>query len=216
MSKARNRILRVAKNYLEDGGTLAIQIQDICKQAEVSRTTFYREFQNANEVVATLAINRWRHSLQRMVVKYRLMEPSVEQWKLFLLEFSQQSQGESSYLERGDGMIKVIEVLYRKDSHYLQQLTEILEPCIQQAQREGLIRGYLEPVFIVDWLMRQIWGVSSVPFPGPKEEQSLSTYLKDFVYPTLFTTSSKQGESEEIISKIDRLAQTLDRIERRI
>jgi len=216
MTSVRDRILRVARNSMAGGHTLNTQVQEICRQARVSRTSFYREFRNLNDVVAALAILRWRRVLERLVASHQQGEASRAGFRAFVLDLLANSQGESAYLDGGEGMHQVLEAMYSDTASYLDPLTGVLIPFVKSWQQQGVVRSDVPAACLTDYLMRQIWSLTSVPFPVQGVDQDLTTYLDCFVLPVVFAPVGQDRSDSQVLNKLDTLAQTLQRIEHRL
>ena len=214
MATVRERILHVAQIAIENGQFDGTQVQMLCEQAKVSRTSFYREFRNVDDVIATLAISRWRRSLEKMIGKFQESQPDQEGWRLFFLEWASKSQGESEQLSAGGGVIQIVRLMYQGDGRYLTEITDVLNPVFEQGQSAGIIRTDVRPEYLSDWLLRQIWSLTSIPFPVCHTQQQLEQYFDSFIFPTLMSPTSVDNEGQILLlSKVSAMEQAIARIE---
>jgi AcrR family transcriptional regulator len=210
MSKVRERILKAATDLR--AGLKSAQVQTICESAGVSRTSFYREFRNADDVVATLAIQHWTQSMAS-VVQTALALPPQERWIEFMYMLAMRSNKQPTIINN-ENIIHVISLMYRDDGAHLDEIIEVMRPLIEKGQQEGTVRTDIGVAQIADWLLRQSWAQTSVPFVGGDVEQQYRQYVKLFILPALSTTN--QEPVKQVISEIDKLAQALERIEARL
>ena len=106
--------------------------------------------------------------------------------------------------------------MYRDENLYLKQLTDVLGPFVQRGQQRGFLRTGVRPEVLCDWLMRQIWSLTSVPFPAQYAHQNIVEYLDNFICPVFLCQKSDSQVQSDLLARMDAVTQTLRRIEDQI
>lgn len=219
MTALRERILKAAKQQFRHAGGRGLRVHDICESAGVSRTSFYREFRNTDDVVAALAVRRWSQALGEALAHAKMRDSAAERWSSFIFDMARRTAAEPEQFAAGDGMIHVIGLMYRDDGAHLREIIDVIRPCIEASQREGTIRTDVSIEDIADWLLRQIWSLASVPFPSqPGAEDAdaqLHRHIQHFILPGLLRPQHDAVLPQQVLAEIDKLGQALRRIEER-
>lgn len=63
-SKSYRLILETAKPLFWKFGVKRVSVEEICKEASISKMTFYRNFKNKNEVIEKIMIELFEHGLK--------------------------------------------------------------------------------------------------------------------------------------------------------
>jgi hypothetical protein len=163
--------------------------------------------------VATLAVRRWKQTLAEVIDAVMALPTPVERWSRFIFDMARRSAEEPGLFIGGDSLIPIIELMYHDNGALLQEIVEVMRPCIESSQRAGMVRTDAGVAEIADWLLRQIWSLSSVPFPGGDADGQMWRHIECFVLPGLLKTT---GASGQVLAEVQKLSQALQRIEKQI
>jgi AcrR family transcriptional regulator len=164
-----NQILTTSKELFWKYGIKRVTIEEICREAGVSKMTFYKHLKNKNELVKQII----DHTLGKAMVKYReIMEqdiPFTEKVRQTIaLKMEQTEEMSNDFFE--DYFLHADPEL----SDYLnkqasESIGQIMKDYIQ-AQKKGEIRNDIRPEFILYFLNHMT--------EMAKDEQLLALYKK--------------------------------------
>ncbi len=152
-SPKRRQILSTGKDLFWKYGFKRVSIEEICKEAEVSKMTFYKYFSNKMDLVKILV----DEILQESMIKYRKIMSSDRPYPekvLGMIELKREqthtmsSEFFKDYLQSGDP--ELIAHLKRVSDENLQ----IFMDDFRKAQEKGEIRKDLKVEFIIAVLNR--------------------------------------------------------------
>jgi len=147
-SKSQIILLKTAKNLFWKHGIRRVTVEEICKEAGVSKMTFYRNFKNKDELVEVMIAQLQGEGLEAY---YKIMNenlPFDEKIKQ-LIQFK---------YERSKGISKeFLKDIYQSDNPEMLKLLENAQQKAQKtiikdfkkAQKEGTIRADLKMEFII-------------------------------------------------------------------
>jgi len=182
-SKSKIILLKTAKNLFWKHGIRRVTVEEICKEAGVSKMTFYRNFKNKDELVEAIIeqlLNEGQDAYDRIMNQDIPFHEKVEQ----LIQFKhKQVKGVSKefikdiYQSDNPKMVKQLEMGQQK-------MLKIMIKDFKKAQKEGAIRADLKMDFIVYMLndinnkvmdpqLRKIY---------PSEEKLIMELIRYFFY----------------------------------
>ncbi len=147
-SKSKVILLKTAKNLFWKHGIRRVTVEEICKEAGVSKMTFYRNFKNKDELVEAM-IEQLRSEGQEGYDRIMNQEISFHQKIEQLIQFK---------YERSKGISKeFLKDIYQSDNPEMLKLLENAQQKAQKtmikdfkkAQKEGAIRADLKMEFII-------------------------------------------------------------------
>ena len=147
-SKSQIILLKTAKNLFWKHGIRRVTVEEICKEAGVSKMTFYRNFKNKDELVEAIIEqlrSEGQESYDRIMSRKIPFNEKIEQ----LIQFK---------YERSKGISKeFLKDIYQSDNPEMLKLLENAQQKAQKtiikdfkkAQKEGAIRADLKMEFII-------------------------------------------------------------------
>ncbi len=147
-SKSQTILLKTAKNLFWKHGIRRVTVEEICKEAGMSKMTFYRNFKNKDELVEAI-IEQLRSEGQKGYDRIMNQEISFHQKIEQLIQFK---------YERSKGISKeFLKDIYQSDNPEMLKLLENAQQKAQKtmikdfkkAQKEGAIRTDLKMEFII-------------------------------------------------------------------
>lgn len=212
MATVRDRILASAAHCFQTRGAKQTRVQDICEQAAASRTSFYREFRNVDDVLANIAMQRWSDMLAHTVSKVEKISDAQQRWSNLIDHLAAVLREQPELKDQSDTLMHTISLMYTNDNHHLCEMGEIIRPLIERDQRNGVLRSDLSLLHIVDWLFRQAWALSSVPLPDKQPEALRSYYIDQFILPGLLQQQDnleKDVSQKKVLQRLDVLEKTI-------
>ena len=185
-----------------------ISIDDIALEANVSRTTIYRKFENKQAIVLAFLIQRarlrLRESLEVMSGSLDIFE-SMEAAFVHTVQRISASPGSASLFESGANKygLELMRPIVKKF------LASSIDPMLGAAQAAGELRKDLTVEEICDWLLRSFMDfVANAPW----EDEQLKDQLRKFIFPALRPQGdggkkkrkSKKYSVEERLSRIEK------------
>jgi len=182
-NKSYNYIFESAKALFWKFGISRVTVEEICREAKVSKMTFYRIFNNKNEVAEKILIDTFDANIK----KYRnIMEQPGH--------FSQKIQQLVLLKQEGTADIseEFIRDIFLKDEGGLKKLIEDYKKVsydyfvcdIKEAQSNGEIRKDIKVEFIVYMLnfMSQIFFDEHIKAMYPDSHDAIMEITKFFFY----------------------------------
>ena len=143
-------VLQAARSLFWKHGIRRITIQEICRRAGVSKTTFYKHFANKQELVKVMLKSESRAAMERY---RRIMDQDIS-YKEKVKHMIRLKQEQTHQLSRE--FMRDMRQWDPEMERFFQQLIQsnmaVLLQDFTQAQREGHIRKDISPAFILYFL----------------------------------------------------------------
>jgi AcrR family transcriptional regulator len=151
----RKSLIHTAKDLFFKYGIKRVTIEEICKEANVSKMTFYKHFKNKNELVKTMIIQITDEALEK---NRKLMdsdipfEEKVRQTIQMKLEGTDQMSQEfmSDYLREAEP--EMHDFLHKRT----QEIYGLIITDYEKAQKKGEIRQDIKIEFIL-WYLNKMF-----------------------------------------------------------
>ena len=165
----RNRILDAAMHCYRARGVVATTIDDIARQASISRRTVYRYFANKQAVILAVVESQaliFFGELEQAMRRYRRNFPAfLKRAMLYTIEHGPQAPAHQ--LLMGNESNAAIAAHSYIDSQVIRQAwAELLGPPFAAARQAGTIRGDIDLGQLVGWSQRLM--MSYILFPTDK------------------------------------------------
>ena len=204
------KILIAAAARIRRVGIKATRIQDICDDAGVARTSFYREFRNIDDVTSVVTIMESQKFIADTLTSLKDAEYTLDYWREFMrliTSFTISPIDDVSNQQRLD----IIDVAYRNGAILLNRLLGSLRPHIEASQRAGTLRGDLEADVIGEWMLRQAYALNAIPFIGPDAAEQRLARIDQFIMPAL--SAPRTSRDAELHNDIREILQGTKRLE---
>jgi len=144
----REQLLTAAKALFWKHGMRRVSIEEICKEAGISRMTFYKHFRDKDSIVLTILEALAKEGLERYRVIMKSDRPFPEKVKA-LIQFKSEEADSLSHefyhdIHQHAGPA-VVALLDRMDRDSIR----LFEKDIVQAQKQGHLRAGIHPKFFV-------------------------------------------------------------------
>jgi AcrR family transcriptional regulator len=142
-SKKRAQIIRTAANLFSRFGARRVTVEEVCREAQVSKMTFYKYFPNKKELVRTIRDDwveegfRKFDEIKALSIPYPEKINLMTRWKV---EFTARVNAE--FIRE---LVSIDEVMDTVKRRYLNNIV--------QAQKEGEIRSDIHPEFL--WMVTE-------------------------------------------------------------
>ena len=144
----RAQLLTAAKALIWKHGMRRVSIEEICKEAGVSRMTFYKHFRDKDSIVLTILEALEKEGLERYRTIMKSELPFPDKVKALIRFKSEQADSLSHEfyhdIHQHAGPA-VVELLDRMDRDSIR----LFEKDIVQAQKQGHLRAGIHPKFFV-------------------------------------------------------------------
>lgn len=193
----RRTILDSAVTLYLNQGAENTTVSAIIKRARVSRTTFYRYFKDADDVL-NQAVTR---DFQGLMTDFE-----TQQYEHASLE--EQIVEDITWFVRQLRRRPALKLLFANNSRQLyERIDESLAACFNaalacsrstydRAQRMGRLREGITLHRYVEWCMFVVMSLQTVNFTFASNEFRLREMVKDFVVPSLIVDASESGSPE--------------------
>jgi AcrR family transcriptional regulator len=149
----RDKLLSTAQSLFMKHGTRRISIEEICREADVSKMTFYKHFKDKNELIRSILLQQFESSMSR----YRAILASPVTYPEKIKAIIDLKMEQSEYLGH-----EFIHDLYRNADPEIAALvgdlmrkhTDIWMADFADAQAAGDIRSEIRPEFILYFMDR--------------------------------------------------------------
>lgn len=179
----RGRILDAAKHCYASQGIAGTTLDDIALEANITRRTVYRYFDNKQAIIQAVVDEQALDFLQHMKTEVEdssLDFPNqLQRYIVFLVEHGQQAPGYQLLL--GKKNIAVTGQYYLASKETYKLLGGLIRKPFQQALERKEIRRDLDFDELMAWIGRVVFSYIQVPVIG----EALEKQVADFVIPSI-------------------------------
>jgi AcrR family transcriptional regulator len=183
---ARERLLDAAEECFSQFGSSKTSIEDVARQAKVSRSTVYRYFEGRNELLAaaymrenaaifdrvkTLMAERGTFAERVVRVTVRAIN-ALRSGRFFPTLFS------------SDGALMSSQAIIASKMFY-EAGHATMQPFFEEAQSRGELPADLGLEDFIEWHLRLIFSFAMFDSPAPRDQVSLTRLLETFIAPPL-------------------------------
>lgn len=147
----KETIHKAAKKLFSQFGIKKVTVEEICREAQTSKMTFYRHFPNKTELVIEIlsritqeATHWFEGVMQSEMTTFEKIQAFIEEDTRISEELGQAFVFD--YLDDAEIVRKVLEDMHRK-------AFEIFEAFVEEGKAKGVIRKEVKPAFVM-----QMWG----------------------------------------------------------
>ena len=185
-TSGRERILDAAESCLARFGLAKTTIEDVAREAQLSRATLYRQFGNRDGLllaVATRDAERTASAAELFLQDFEDVGSWIVEGMLFCLREIPKRPVLSQFLAPQE--FGVASRLILTSERMLDIGNEILRPMFEPARREGLLQEKLELDSLMEWVLRILMSYLAVPGPSTRTEEDLRQLLRGMLLPAV-------------------------------
>ena len=186
---ARDRLLDAAEACFERSGISKTTVEDIAKQASVSRATVYRYFAGRDAVVSGVILRATERYLDRVRGRVEA-QPDLGSSILEFVEVTIRAAHRDetiALLFKSDDSLNSVGIIQGTSVALFEMVAEFLRPLFvahSSQHRPGL------PIDdATEWILRCILSLLTVGGPKRRSRDGLDTYLRRFLLPPIIAES---------------------------
>lgn len=183
---ARERLLDAAEECFARFGPSRTSIEDVARQAKVSRSTVYRYFEGRNELLAAAYMRQNAAVFDR--VKILMAEPGTFAERVVRVTVRAINALRSGrffpMLFNSDGALMSSQAIIASKMFY-EAGRATMQPFFEEAQSRGELPPDLDLEDFIEWHLRLIFSFAMFDSPTPRDQSSLSRLLETFIAPPL-------------------------------
>jgi AcrR family transcriptional regulator len=183
---AREKLLDAAEECFTRFGLSRTSIEDVAREAKVSRSTVYRYFEGRNELVAAAYMRESAEVFER--VKVLMGEDGTFADRVVRVTVrainALRSGRHFPMLFNSDGALLSSQAIIASKMFY-EAGHAAMQPFFEDAQSRGELPVGLDLDDFIEWHLRLVFSFAMFDSPMPRDQQSLSRLLKTFIAPAL-------------------------------
>ena len=183
---ARERLLDAAEECFSQFGASKTSIEDVARQAKVSRSTVYRYFEGRNELLAAAYMRENAAVFDR--VKVLMAEPGTFAERVVRVTVrainAMRSGRYFPMLFNFDGALLSSQAIIASKLFY-EAGCDTMRPFFEEAQTREEVSGGLDLEDFIEWHLRLIFSFAMFDSPTPRDQSSLTHLLETFIAPPL-------------------------------
>lgn len=189
---ARQRLLDAAEECFARFGPSRTSIEDVARQAKVSRSTVYRYFEGRDELLAAAYMRENAAVFDRVKVLMAEKGSFAERVVSVTVRAinALRSGGYFPTLFDADGVLMSSQAIIASRMFYdAGQAT--MRPFFEEAQSRGEVPADLDLADFIEWHLRLIFSFTMFDSPAPRDTASLTRLLRTFIAPALTERSRR-------------------------
>lgn len=183
---ARERLLDAAQECFNRFGPNRTSIEDVARQAKVSRSTVYRYFEGRNELLAAAYMRENAAVFER--VKILMAEQGTFAERVVRVTVRAINALRSGryfpMLFNSDGALMSSQAIIASKLFY-EAGHATMQPFFEEARDRGELPADLDLDDFIEWHLRLVFSFAMFDSPAPRDQASLSRLLETFIVPPL-------------------------------
>ncbi|BCP14272.1 TetR/AcrR family transcriptional regulator [Mycobacterium paraintracellulare] len=193
---ARERLLDAAEECFNRLGASRTSIEDVARQAKVSRSTVYRYFEGRNELLAAAYMRQNTAVFER--VKILMAEQGTFAERVVRVTVRAINALRSGrffpMLFNSDGALMSSQAIIASKMFY-EAGRATMQPFFEEARSRGEIPVDLDLEDFIEWHLRLIFSFAMFDSPAPRDQASLTHLLETFIAPPFNARPDHRGRS---------------------
>lgn len=193
---ARERLLDAVEECFSRFGPSRTSIEDVARQAKVSRSTVYRYFEGRDDLVVAAYMRQSAAIFDR--VKVLMAESGTFADRVVRVTVRAINALRSGRyfptLFNSDGALMSSQAIIASKMFY-EAGQATMRPFFEEAQSRGEIPAALDLEDFIEWHLRLIFSFAMFDSPAPRDQTSLNRLLEAFIAPPLTARPANHGPS---------------------
>lgn len=201
----RDRILEAASVCFSRLGLQGTRVEDILKEAGISRATFYRHFDNTDAVLMRLTVRAARDMMSLAVsTSIKTESDKVRRVARVIAEMAARPFDPPilALVSESSDMLRLSNLVMLSPEH-MAALTEPLVPLLADGVTSGALRGDLGMDRMVEWLTRNSTSIRHRLPPWARTVAEIEEYVMEFVMPALLP--ARPQDVRAVVDRLDRI-----------
>ncbi len=187
---ARDRLLDAAESCFGRFGISKTTVEDVAKEASVSRATIYRYFAGRDAVVSGVILRETERYLERVRPRVE-SQPDLASAILEFVEVTLRAAVRDEtvgLLFTSDDGLNSVGIIQGASVALFEMVCEFLRPIFENRSDEHLPGLSIEDAS--EWILRAILSLLTVRGPKRRSAEGLDTYLRRFLLPAILRPTS--------------------------
>jgi AcrR family transcriptional regulator len=192
---ARTRLVDAAETCIDRKGLARTTVEDVAREAEVSRATIYRYFGNRDELILRVLLRDLERSTDRDLPEFYDGVTDAE-------GFARATVDTAAYLVSSIRHSPKLQLLLQRETAgfnaaiagaseaLFREWTDDISPFLAAAQQAGRLRHDVGPEVIAEWILRAILSLLMIEGPRVHSEDEERRLLETFLAPALLPSAA--------------------------
>jgi AcrR family transcriptional regulator len=198
---ARDRLVAAAETCVDRYGLAKTTLEDVAREAEVSRATVYRYFANRDELMLEVLLRDLERSREHELDEFfeDATDPAsfgraLVDAAAYLLDAIRNSPKLQLLLQReGPNFTSTIS---GASAALFGQWIDDVAPYLADAQRAGLLRADLDAAETAEWILRVILSLLTIEAPRRHSAEEERRLMTTFVIPSLLPVGALEPSAD--------------------
>lgn len=184
--RARERLLNAAEVCFERYGLRRTTIDDVAREAKVSRSTVYRYFEGRGDLIAGAYLRESQEVNDKVKALMSKPGPFADRLvKAMLRSITSMQSGKYLPLMLTPEWALLASKAITASQAFFDQCAETMTPFIEQAKVSGELRADIAVEDFIEWTLRIIFSFAMIESPVKRDAKSLRLLLEDLFIPAL-------------------------------
>ena len=183
---ARERLLNAAETCFERFGLRRTTIDDVAREAKVSRSTVYRYFDGRGDLIVGAYMRESEAVNEKVKALMRQPGPFPERVvKAMMRSIDAIRAGKYLPLMLSPEGAQLATKAVTASSAFYESSRETMGPFLEQAKRDGEVREDLELDDFIEWTLRLIFSFATFDSAKQRDAKNLEKFIAAFLTPSL-------------------------------
>lgn len=188
---AEEKLIEAARACYKQLGVNKTKVEDVARQAKVSRSTVYRYFKNRDEILTGVVVHDALQISSMMMQQLGHIECFGEFITEAILLSLREAPKSPAYQLLIAAETKTINRLCISSQEFAVMISDLLVVNYERARANGELREGIKLPHLVEWLARVLMSYLTTPSPLLKSEADIRQLLETFLLPAIVKPTPK-------------------------
>lgn len=188
---AEEKLIAAARSCYKKLGVTNTKVEDVARQAKVSRSTVYRYFKNRDEILTGVVIHDALQISRMMMEQLGHIDCFGEFITEAILLSLREAPKSPAYQLLIAAETKTINRLCISSQEFAAMITDLLIRNYERAQANGELRDGIQLPHLVEWLARVLMSYLTTPSPLLQNEEDIRALLETFLLPAIIKPANE-------------------------